>query len=482
MTNLKTSALDKRTKWSYCIGATGRDMAYALVSMFLINYIQYTMNLTIAQYSAISAILVVCLIWEAINDPMMGIIIENSHLKAGKYRPWILLGVILNAIIIILLFTLRPQGWLFVAFFGVSYLLWGMSFTMNDIAYWGLLPSLTSDQKERNSLVSLVCIFCSLGQFTVAGVIPMIVAGSAVNAYRIAALAVALSFLAFQLLTFFGVKEKPRSKKTEALSLKDMFRIFFRNDQLVTAGIACLLFNIGNGLLILMGMNFFYFDFGYSKGGSLIFTFTVMYGLGTILAQGSYATIARFFTRKKMLRFLTCAIAVAYTLFFITGKIIPQTPLLLNIEGFLIFFFQGLFNMNVVVMLNNTIEYDEYRFNECHESIISAVRSFAVKLSSAINQGIQALVLIISGIYTISQKISSLENQAGAGKISSEEVLLQADNYISTASSLQRMILRLGITLIPVLVITSAYILLKRKYKIDEDEYNRLVNEIEKRA
>ena len=138
--------------------------------------------------------------------------------------------------------------------------------------------------------------------------------------------------------------------------------------------------------------------------------------------------------------------------------------------------------MNVVVMLNNTIEYDEYRFNERHESIISAVRSFAVKLSSAINQGIQALVLIISGIYTISQKISSLENQAGAGKISSEEVLLQADNYISTASSLQRMTLRLGITLIPVLVITSAYILLKRKYKIDEDEYNRLVNEIEKRA
>lgn len=54
--------LDNRTKWSYCIGATGRDMAYALVSMFLINYIQYTMKLSVAQFAAIAAIVVVCMI------------------------------------------------------------------------------------------------------------------------------------------------------------------------------------------------------------------------------------------------------------------------------------------------------------------------------------------------------------------------------------------------------------------------------------
>lgn len=70
---MENNKLDKRTKWSYCIGATGRDMAYALVSMFLLTYIQYTMKLTVAQYAVISAIMVVCLLWDAINDPMMGI-------------------------------------------------------------------------------------------------------------------------------------------------------------------------------------------------------------------------------------------------------------------------------------------------------------------------------------------------------------------------------------------------------------------------
>ena len=475
--------LDKRTKWSYCVGATGRDMAYALVSMYLITYIQYTMKLTVAQYGAISAILVVCLIWDAINDPMMGIIIENARFKSGKYRPWILLGVILNAIVIVLLFTLRPEGWAFVIFFGISYLCWGMTFTMNDISYWGLLPSLSSDPKERNSLVSLMSIFCCVGQFAIAGVIPIVVAGNAVNAYRVAALVVALCFLAFQLLTFFGVRERKRSSENEQkkLSLKDMFKIFLRNDQLVVAGIAGLLFNIGNGLLILLGMNFFYFEFGYSEGGNLIFMFTVMYGFGTLISQGCYATIARKFTRRAMLRFLTFAIIVSYFLFLITGRIIPQNPIILYAEGFLIFFFQGLFNMNVIVMLNNTIEYDEYRFNERHDSIISAVRSFAVKLSSAINQGIQALILIISGIYAISQNISALEVEKGKGLLSSEEVLAAADSYIQTATSTQKLILRIGITLVPVIVIVTADILLKKKYKIDEAEYKRLVKEIEER-
>ena len=82
--------LDKRTKWSYCIGATGRDAAYALVSMYLIVYVQYTVKLTTAQFAVISACMVACMVWDAINDPLMGIIIENTHFKWGKYKPWIL--------------------------------------------------------------------------------------------------------------------------------------------------------------------------------------------------------------------------------------------------------------------------------------------------------------------------------------------------------------------------------------------------------
>jgi len=471
--------IDAKSKWSYTIGATGRDMAYALVSMYLMTYIQYTMNLTVAQFMAISGIVVACLVWDAINDPLMGIIIENCHFKTGKYKPWIFTGAILNALVIIGLFTIRPTGWGFVAFFGIGYLLWGMTYTMNDIAYWGMLPSLTSDAKERNTLVTLMSIFICIGQFTVAGVVPVIIAGNAVNTYRIVALIVGLCFILFQMLTTFGVTErKHETEKSEKLSLKDMFKIFARNDQLIPAGIASLLFNIGSGLLIMFGMNFFYFEFGYSEGGNLIFLFTVMYGLGTLLSQCVFSLLAGKYSRQTLLSVFTIITIVSYLLFLSVGYLLPKSPLLINILGFFIFFCQGLFNLILLVMLNNTIEYDEWKFHERHDSIISTVRSFSAKLSGAINQGIVNVVLIISGIYGISQEISKLEVAKGSGTITSENLLSQADGFIKTATTTQLLVLRLGITLIPVAALLAAWIILKKKYVIDEKRYEEICAEL----
>ena len=475
--------LDNRTKWTYSVGAIGRDMAYVLINMFLITYIQYTMKLTVAQFSAISAIMVACLVWDAFNDPLMGIIIENSHLKHGKFRPWIIMGAIINAVVIILLFTLRPGGWLFVAFFGICYLSWGMSYTMNDISFWGMLPSLTSEPSERNTLATMVSSFSSVGQFISAGAIPMLVAGNAVNAYRTIALVIALCFIAFQTLTFLGVKESPRDlqPQQEKLSLKAMFKIFGRNDQLITIGIAMLLYNIGSGLLLIFGMNFFYFEFGYTLGGELIFLFTVMYGLGTIVSQIIFPMVCKIFTRKKLLGVMTCLITIGYLLLLMFGYVLPKNTILLNCIGFLIFFSQGLFNMAIVIMLNNTIEYDEYRFGERYDSIISAVRSFAVKLAGAVNQGVVAIVLIISGIYAISQNITNLEIEAGTGAMTKEEVLSNAEYYIGMANSTQLLVLRIGMVVVPILAIGIGYLLICKKYTIDEEKYKELVREIEAR-
>ena len=474
--------LDKRTKWSYSIGATGRDAAYALVSMYLMTYIQYTMKLTVAQFGVISAIIVICLIWDAINDPLMGIIIENCHFKAGKYKPWILAGSVLNAAVILALFTIRPEGWGFVAFFGISYLLWGMTYTMNDIAYWGMLPSLSSDAGERNILVTLMSIFICIGQFSVAGIVPTVIAGNAVNAYRVTALIVALCFIGFQLITVLGVRERHHeaAEHVDSLSLKDMFKIFTRNDQLIPAGIASLLFNIGTNLLLMFGMNFFYFEFGYSEGGNLVFLFTVMYGLGTLLSQIAFPLFTKGMTRRQILRLITIVIGAGYLILLLTGYVLPKSRILINISGFVIFFCQGLFNLVLLVMLNNTIEYDEYKFHERHDSIISTVRSFSAKLSTAINQGIVNLVLIISGIYAISQSVSALEVKAGTGEMTSQEVLTLADQYISGASGGQLFVLRLGITLIPFIALVAAWLILEKKYKIDEKEYERICSELKK--
>lgn len=470
--------MDNRTKWSYCVGATGRDMAYALVSMFLLLYVQYTVQLTTAQYAVISVCVVICMVWDAVNDLLMGMIIENAHMKWGKFKPWIAIGCLLNAIVIICLFTIRPTGWGFVAFYSIGYLLWGMTYTMNDIAYWGMLPSLSSDSKTRNTLVTLMSVFCCVGQFTVAGLVPMVIAGNAVKAYRIVALVVALCFLGFQTLTVLGTKESERVDDAEKLSLKSMFKLFVRNDQLVHAGVACLLFNIGQGLLIIFGVNFFYVEFGYSDSGSLVFIFTVMYGVGQLLSQALYSTLTKKFKRMQLQKFSIICLFIGYLMLMMFGYILPKNAVLLNAIGLVIFFFQGLSNLSIVVMINNTIEYDEVRFNERHDSVISAVRSFSVKLSGGINQGLSSLVLIISGIYAMSQEISALELEVDKGAITSEQALSVANDYIASVATYQTVILRLGMVLIPLCTLTASYLILKKKYNITEEKYDELAAEL----
>ncbi len=475
--------LDGRTKWSYTIGATGRDMAYALVSMFLLTYIQYTIKLSVAQYGVISIIVVLCLFWDAFNDPMMGVIVEKCNFKFGKYKPWILLGVLLNSAVIVILFSVRPQGWAFVAFFGVFYLLWGMTYTMNDIAYWGMMPSLSSDPKERDTLVTLMSIFICIGQFSVAGLLPTMVAGNAVVAYRTAAIVISACFIAFQLLTVIGVRERPRQsiESGEALSIKRMFKIFKRNDQLIVIGIASLMFNIANGLLISIGMNFFYFEFGYKEGGNLVFLFTVMYGLGTLLSQCAYPLFMKKLSRMQTLSVMVVLNFIGYLGLYSIGYVLPKNTILLNIFGFIIFFAQGVCNLLVIVMLNNTIEYDQYRFNERHESVISSVRSFSAKLASAMNQGIIALILITSGIYQLSQNISDLEIEAGKGLITSEEVYVKADGFIASATASQLFVLRTGMISVPIIAMIICFVLIKKKYYIDEKKYSEMVEEIKRR-
>ncbi len=470
--------VDKKTKWSYCIGATGRDAAYVLVSMFLLTYIQYTMKLEVIQFTVISVTMVICMIWDAINDLIMSSIIENSHFKAGKYRPFIIVGAVLNAIVIALMFTIRPTGWLFVFFICFTYLLWGMTYTINDIAYWGMLPSLSSDPKERDSLVTLMGIFICIGQFSVAGVVPMVIAGNAVAAFRTIALIVSLAFVLFQTLTFLGVTEREQKDNSEAINFKTMFRILKRNDQLVCSGIAYVLFCVGLQLLLLLAVNFFYFEFGYSRSGDLVTYFTVMYGLGTLIAQFVYPVLSKRFSRDRICDVCIVVVAIGYLIILSVGYVIPKNIVMLMITAFVIYLCQGLMNLAMVVMINNTIEYDEYRFDERHDSIISAIRSFASKFSGALNQGAASLILIVSGIYAVSQNISELEVMVGSGAMTKEEALAKADAVIATVEPGQTLMLRIGMVAIPLIMIIASRVIMKTHYKINEVEYDRMVREI----
>ena len=492
--------ITKRSKWSYAIGCTGRDMCYTLVSMFLLIYIQYTNLVNEKQFLVLSAIIVLCRVWDAVNDPMMGTIISNTKTRFGKYRPWVLIGAVTNAIFLVLMFTLRADianpnaGWINVGIVGGLYFLWGMTFTMNDVSYWSLLPRLSESKEDRDKLTTMVAIFASVGAFTAGGLVPMMTTGNEVNGYRMFAIVFASIFLLCQLLVFFFTHDNKQNKfmlskdefdvepKENNITLKDMFKILVRNKQLLVMAVIVLFYTTASGFLTAFGQNFFYFKFGYD--GNLVFIFTVIYAVGTIASQFIFPLLTKKFNRGQIVKVSLFIAMIGYALFFVISNIPMNKDLcfaLLCIFGILVFGGQGTFYMAMLIMLTNTIEYDEWKTGERNDAVTFSVRPFMVKLSGAIQYGIVSLALVACGLYNITEQISDIKLDVSQGIIDATEETTKIEELLQTATDGQMLGLSIAMTIVPIILLLASHLIIKKKYIIDEKLYDQMVAEIEQR-
>ena len=95
----------KKNLLMYPLGTVGRDMVYALFANFLLTFVLITKSLTAAQLTAITAIMVAARIFDALNDPLMGNIIERTRTRWGKFKPWLLIGGLTSSIVVIAAFN-----------------------------------------------------------------------------------------------------------------------------------------------------------------------------------------------------------------------------------------------------------------------------------------------------------------------------------------------------------------------------------------
>ena len=145
------------------IASIGRDMAYALFTNFLLTYVLFTRHLDASQLTAITLIMVAARIFDGLNDPIMGNIVECTDSKYGKFKPWLVLGILSTSAVIIVTFNSSLQGWSFIALFGLMYFLYSIAYTMHDISYWGMIASLGSDANTRNQFTSRATLFAGIG-------------------------------------------------------------------------------------------------------------------------------------------------------------------------------------------------------------------------------------------------------------------------------------------------------------------------------
>ena len=240
--------LDDRNRIYFGLGTIGRDMFYAFEANTLLYFLSDVLSLPVWVFAAASMILSVMRIFDAFNDPITGLVIDNIRSPWGKFKPAILVGGLLSAVFSVILFAGIGSGWTFIILFGLAYLLWDITYGINDIGYWTLLPVLSSDQKQREKTGSFARICANVGMYIVMVAWQPVTSamGDTPQVWFWCAVVISVIYLLGLLFPLLGIKEKRVSmEKQESTSIRQMFRALLKNDQLMWTTLAMGLFMIG---------------------------------------------------------------------------------------------------------------------------------------------------------------------------------------------------------------------------------------------
>lgn len=500
ISRLKTELKKPFTKnmLMFSLGTIGRDFLYFLFNSFLMTFILFTKTTDNKMLMVVGAIIVVARIFDALNDPIMGGIVENTRTKWGKYKPWQLLGAVLTGAVIISVFCVKLDGWSYIGFLAFAYLMFSITFTMNDISYWGMLPSLTSDEHERNKLTSCAQLLASAGIGLASLLIPLFTTGSlakwgAPTGYKVIGIISAVLMVLFQLFTILGVKEKPlppiKPDKSDKLTLKKMFQTIAKNDQLLWCALIMLIFSIGTGVVGggLLTM-YVYFEFGYEGGYTLLIG--LGYGIISTLFTATYPWLSKKFGRNKILYSAGIATIFGFALMLIFALAIPTgapkssewfAKFILIAVAYTFIGYGAGFYMIMVINMANTVEYNEWKYGQRNESLIFSLRPFTAKLSSALTQALVIGVYAVASITTYTNAISNIENEASKNLITNKVKMEKITEIINKVSLQDRQILVSCMCIIPIVFMIVALILYKKKCTLSETRLAEMVRETEAR-
>lgn len=500
ISRLKTELKKPFTKnmLMFSLGTIGRDFLYFLFNSFLMTFILFTKTIDNKMLMVVGAIIAVARIFDAMNDPIMGGIVENTRTKWGKYKPWQLLGAVLTGAVIISVFCVKLDGWSYIGFLAFAYLMFSITFTMNDISYWGMLPSLTSDEHERNKLTSCAQLLASAGVGLASLLIPLFTTGSlakwgAPTGYKVIGIISAVLMVLFQLFTILGVKEKPlppiKPDKSDRLTLKKMFQTIAKNDQLLWCALIMLIFSIGTGVVGggLLTM-YVYFEFGYEGGYTLLIG--LGYGIISTLFTATYPWLSKKFGRNKILYSAGIATIFGFALMLIFALAIPTgapkssewfAKFILIAVAYTFIGYGAGFYMIMVINMANTVEYNEWKYGQRNESLIFSMRPFTAKLSSALTQVLVIVVYAVASITTYTNAISNIEKEASRNLITNKVKMEKITEIINKVSLQDRQILVSCMCIIPIVFMIVALILYKKKCTLSETRLAEMVRETEAR-
>ena len=390
----------------------GGNFVYMLTSSFTVMYYETYLGLPAA---FVGAVLMAARVFDAINDPLTGIIVAKVNTRWGKFRPWIFSGAVVNAIILYALFAVPQsiytrEGSLMV-WCAVMYLLWSTTYDAYDIPIWSIVPAVTDQGPERESMATIGRTFASIGCGIITVVVPIVVpmlGGGDPNNYshwiagfRWFTLAVCVYYIVSSLIFCLNIREKNRVEEEKSPSIGQMYKSLLTNSQAIVIVIAITAVNIGTGITANLMPYFLHFDIGGANWNSNYSLITmVIFGSQVLGMMAVYPLIRRFFDRKGIFRFSLIMSIAAYGILLLFTMIKLQNIYFLFIPSLLMGVSTGMLNILTTVYLADSVDYGEVTNGRRDESVVFSLQTFVVKLASGISAGVAGLVVTLIGLNT----------------------------------------------------------------------------------
>lgn len=391
-----------REKYCFGIGAIGKDAICNLVGAFLMLYFTDTLYLAPA---FVGGLFFVARIWDAVNDPMMGMIVDNTHTRYGKFRIWIIIGTLVNSVVFILLFhSFNLTGTALYVYVSIMYILYGMTYTIMDVPYWSWLPNLTNDPREREKVSVIPRFFASLAGFSVSTFGLYIIhyfnrmAGEenlyAETGYTIFAVIIVIVFILTIGITVCNVKEESTLEtSSEKTSLAQAFNVIIKNDQLLAFIGLLLTFN----LCTQIAKSFAVYYFKNVCGNEYLYSIFGFAIIAEMLGLVCFPKIAARISREKVYA-VACGLPVAgFVLLGAAGYVAPQNAVLVVLCCALLFFGSGLSLGVTTCCMADVIDYGEVKFGVRNESVTCSAQTFLMKAAMAAAGGITGVGFQIVG-------------------------------------------------------------------------------------
>lgn len=414
----------------YLVGMFGQNLIYNIVATGLYFYFQ---NVICLPAMALGWIMTIARIWDAINDPMMGTIVDKTKTKWGKCRPYLIIFPGIIGVVTILTFlngnyanaTTTTQKVLIVAWAGISYIAWGMCFTVCDIPLWGITSLMTEDENDRGKILGLARMVAGVGGI---GVLVVQVAQALSGAFNgnmqkaFIVTVIIMTIIASVLFEFAGICTRERVEKSErTYTFKENFQIMFRNKpfrQILISGI------LRSPIQLLMIVAMTLVTYYYANGNIMNILNTdptgkitginikVLIGLGAVaaglfigqfVAMGITPVLIKKIEKKTLYNFYSLAGAIPFALIFVFYKVsggdLTTVGWSIVIGVCMLFASASFGGINVLqsIMIADCVDYEEYHNGVRTDGVFFSGQSFITKLSAGLATIISSVVYSIVG-------------------------------------------------------------------------------------